>query len=600
MLGAQQRADWAALGFLRLEADSLGGRLLRRCAAAAAALVDDDAPPPAHLQGSTSHAFPFPETEPTADGDGGASPLNELTLHDALRGSAEALLAAPRGSLRLVHSGLLATATDDDDHAAFTLRPDSANAADEAVVSYVPLGAELRGTSVLLVRFDPAAHCAAARVAVGALRAEHAPVLRTVLRRQSAEHVMADSYIPPNCPALAPLTVWQRALLCCPPPGHAYWTHGTLAAVAGRYGMDPAPYLAHLAGEPFTSPVFGREGEGVGSGNGPGTVKGSQGLAPQTTTWERPGRALPLASDDVLSAAQVEHWREKGWLVLDGVWPPELIAAAAAAAAEVLPPQVDGVIPAEADGFGQELGASQFPFSRSCFNDVALHPRILRAASQLLDDPRPRFYADVVLSKHGTDPPSGNQDLHLDFGNNTLLVPPARPETVNCILNYSANSALTDGATRFVPDGLCDLVKEPAATSSGFDHLAMSTNSEEGGPVFFSALDDSHAAVYARERAVQYTAGTVLLYRLDQLHRGSPVLPGETRWTHHLNYRREDCEWVGWKTHPMRLWRMEQQGLLPRGQSCAEFLAGLAPAQLAALGGGAVVHAPRGAGGSRL
>lgn len=122
----------------------------------------------------------------------------------------------------------------------------------------------------------------------------------------------------------------------------------------------------------------------------------------------------------------------------------------------------------------------------------------------------------------------GYQDLHLDFGNNTLLVPPPCPETVNCILNYSADSAATDGATRFVPDGLCDLVKDGS------------------GSGFLSALDDSHAAVYARERAVQYTAGTVLLYRLDQLHRGSPVLPGETRWTHHLNYRREDCEWVGW------------------------------------------------------
>lgn len=262
MLGQQQRADWAAHGFLRLEGVHVpDGRLLERCAAAAAALDVDDAAPPAHLQGTTGHAFPFP-----GGGDDGESPLNELTLHAALRGSAEALLATPLGSLRLVHSGLL-TAADPDHHAAFTLRPDSASAADEAVVSYVPLGADPLG-SVLLVRFDPAAQCAGARAAASALLAEHVVVLRTVLRRESAVYIMADSYIPPNCPPLAPLTVWQRGLLCCPPPGHAYWTHGTVAAAAGRHGMDPAPYSAHLDGEPFTSPVFGLEGQGVGSGEG--------------------------------------------------------------------------------------------------------------------------------------------------------------------------------------------------------------------------------------------------------------------------------------------------------------------------------------------
>lgn len=38
---------------------------------------------------------------------------------------------------------------------------------------------------------------------------------------------------------------------------------------------------------------------------------------------------------------------------------------------------------------------------------------------------------------------------------------------------------------------------------------------------------------------------------------------------------------------------MEREGLLPGGQSRAEFLAGLAPAQLAALGGGAAVRSPQ-------
>jgi hypothetical protein len=171
-----------------------------------------------------------------------------------------------------------------------------------------------------------------------------------------------------------------------------------------------------------------------------------------------------------------------------------------------------------------------FPFSRSALNGIVLHPRILRAAAQLLkvENEDVRFYGDVVLGKYGVSPPDGDQDLHLDFGNNTLLVPPSSaPETVNVILNYSEDAIETDGATRFVAEhGLCALAPQPGEA-----------------PAQASPFYDSSEALYERERAVRYTAGTCLLYRLDFLHRGSPVLPGKVRWTHHTNYKRADCEW---------------------------------------------------------
>ena len=75
-------------------------------------------------------------------------------------------------------------------------------------------------------------------------------------------------------------------------------------------------------------------------------------------------------------------------------------------------------------------------------------------------------------------------------GNNTCLVPPSFPETVNCILNYSASSEATDGATRFVAeDGLCSLCPEPGAA-----------------PTRPPQLNDPPEELYARERAVRYTA----------------------------------------------------------------------------------------------
>ena len=98
-----------------------------------------------------------------------------------------------------------------------------------------------------------------------------------------------------------------------------------------------------------------------------------------------------------------------------------------------------------------------------------------------------------------------------------------------------------------------------------------------------SPLHDSSAELYRRERAVEYTAGTVLLYRLDLLHRGSPVLPGMVRHTHHLNYRRAECDWIGHNTWAKDLWLLEaSEG---DGFSREGFLAGLSGQQLAAIGG---------------
>eukprot|EP01051_Picozoa_sp_SAG22_P015424 SAG22_NODE_2013_length_3140_cov_6.228214_2_plen_98_part_00 len=50
--------------------------------------------------------------------------------------------------------------------------------------------------------------------------------------------------------------------------------------------------------------------------------------------------------------------------------------------------------------------------------------------------------------------------------------------------------------------------------------------------------------LYSTERAVWYRPGTAFFYRMDLWHRGTPVLPEATRFTHHLGIRRADVTWV--------------------------------------------------------
>ena len=119
----------------------------------------------------------------------------------------------------------------------------------------------------------------------------------------------------------------------------------------------------------------------------------------------------------MLTPQQVAHWRRHGWLVVDGLWPEELVAAAAAAAQDLwpesgarpgsvrvgLPGQANeappsareaeleaeiwrlrGLVGSMTDGRGPDCS---FPFDyreADALNQQTLHPRFLRAVHQLL------------------------------------------------------------------------------------------------------------------------------------------------------------------------------------------------------------------------
>jgi hypothetical protein len=50
--------------------------------------------------------------------------------------------------------------------------------------------------------------------------------------------------------------------------------------------------------------------------------------------------------------------------------------------------------------------------------------------------------------------------------------------------------------------------------------------------------------LYEREVPVKFKKGTVLLYRHDVFHRGTPIKPGQFRVVQNLVYRKKECEWV--------------------------------------------------------
>ena len=149
--------------------------------------------------------------------------------------------------------------------------------------------------------------------------------LRVVLRAARAEWITADDFIRSG-PVQHAETPLQLCALGWPAPGHPHWTAASLAEAAGRYkehtlaafGTTLAQPKSH--DEPPPPPLIP-----------PPPPADSNG-----TAWHPP--ELPAGEGDVvLSDAQVHAFREEGCLLLEGLWPADLVDEACSQAAASIP-----------------------------------------------------------------------------------------------------------------------------------------------------------------------------------------------------------------------------------------------------------------------
>lgn len=266
-------------------------------------------------------------------------------------------------------------------------------------------------------------------------------------------------------------------------------------------------------------------------------------------------RPTPVADDGSLTSVQVASWREQGYALVDGVFPASLLSRVVADVTRMFPaPGTHGA--AAITNFG---GVS-FPAEGSdAFNELVLHPRLLAAVSQLLGEPPHalRLTQADIWPKYGRDKPAGaprdpndneDQRMHCDYPNHTLTHPPPwdAPEAVEMIL-YLCDEAGVGGATAVVPRrGPEDPAYPWPITALPGVGAAPYVNdraaAEASLPPELAAFRAAH--LYAREARVQYGLGTLLLYRHDTWHRGTPLLPGAFRVVANLTFKKKDSEWI--------------------------------------------------------
>ncbi len=257
-------------------------------------------------------------------------------------------------------------------------------------------------------------------------------------------------------------------------------------------------------------------------------------------------------------------WEEDGWCVIIGAVPPDLLAGAQRAVGRIFPTaeEMDAGADDEDTAKWRDWDSEwpEFPFRSRSLNAIALHDFVLGLAEELVG-PDPRLYMGLLTAKYAGQPSGFNQLLHVDYPNQSIVVPRRDP-------GYRQ-------LEMFVY--LCDVTEDNGAT-----HL-VSIRLTENIAVGRHTLDLAEFGhLYDEPGIAVGPAGTVVAYRPDVYHRSVDwTEPGRVRTMLHLGYKPAAAEWAGYQSWPFK-------GLRPEW---FHFVQGATERQLTAVGFPAPGHA---------
>lgn len=284
------------------------------------------------------------------------------------------------------------------------------------------------------------------------------------------------------------------------------------------------------------------------------------------TSWAESTPAC--ASDGVLTDEQVRSWREAGFALVDGVIPDALLERAIADARAAFPAAGSDAA-ARVTDFGSG-GRMSFPAASEAVNSITLHPRLLSAVARLLGTGvrELRLTQSDLWPKYGRAQRAGDkydnddQRIHVDYPNHTLTHPPRwdSPEAVEIIL-YLSDVESCGGATALVPRRGSDdpAYAWPIARTPGVGALDWVNDRASAERYLADAAPEvakwRAEHLYPREVRARFRTGSVLFYRHDTWHRGTPLDPGTMRLAQNLTFRKAQSEWIS-TLHPGWAWGM--------------------------------------------
>ncbi len=247
--------------------------------------------------------------------------------------------------------------------------------------------------------------------------------------------------------------------------------------------------------------------------------------------------------------AEVDTWKEHGWVLLEGLVGTEEVDGAADDLRRLFPTaeeyhadpeatlrkwgrarrrsEADRLWPEEGPAFrdDQHMWGTQFPFGGSgALDRLCVHPSVVDFAERALGTRDVRIY-----QTHATAAYSGltdyEQPMHMDRNHSWL--PPGREEPWWNLEGFLYLSDVTDD-------------DNPTRVVSVDD----SAHVRERTPI---VMPDRDPGLYAAERRATGVRGSYLAYRSDVFHRGAPFGgEGRARFMLALAFKRAGQEWIGY------------------------------------------------------
>jgi ectoine hydroxylase-related dioxygenase (phytanoyl-CoA dioxygenase family) len=229
-----------------------------------------------------------------------------------------------------------------------------------------------------------------------------------------------------------------------------------------------------------------------------------------------------------VDGADIEHWRRHGYVIIEGFLDKDELDDARENIERYMPTWAEYV--RDAPRYRQMLASPQgwvmngFPYVGDALNHAVLHPYLTAFIEQLVGGSKLALSHAGLMGKYagGTD---YEQELHVDYGNNTLVFPGA---DLTC----------------------CDIPAIIYYTDVGY----------ECGPTFVVSQEltrdgligprrrprEQYQEWYDAEVPVLCPAGSVFIYSMRTFHRGSAMQQKEgLRWTQHLAYHTDGPRWLG-------------------------------------------------------
>ena len=262
-----------------------------------------------------------------------------------------------------------------------------------------------------------------------------------------------------------------------------------------------------------------------------------------------------------ISEADYEHWREHGYVIVP-LLDDTQVKAALEDIYEYMPPWEEYA--RHPRWFSETVGAparrpgqgATFPFVGDVLNLTTIHPDYIAFAERVMGTKRIMLSHGQLGGKYaGTR--DFEQELHSDYGNNTLAFP--KPDTE--ILDLPAIVYYTDVTVDLSPTYV---------VSQQF------TRGDVFAPRHRSRAQ--YPELYEHEFPVTVPAGSALIYSMNTFHRGSAIRATEgVRFAQNIGLKRVDAPWTGQVTFQHEGGRPEMDHFLQTATPRQRELVGFPP-----------------------